>query len=399
MNVTAPRAEPPSLGLPDSHRALQAEARELAARFAPRSREIRTHLIDHSEMHPELWNEFSDRGWPGLVIPPDLGGMDGGLLGMALVLEAFAAEDNLLWMPVLSSAISYAISQVGPEAAQDGWLGRVAAGEVTLALAATEPESGHNLFRVKTEIRPEGDGYVVDGFKRVTSGLDVADRVLVYGRSPKQGGEGATYTTVLVDPDAPGATKTELPMRHREGVKQFELKLDEVEVDGDALVGAEGQGLLVLWPFTHVERVLTAAVSVGAAEHAIVASVERAKERSIFGSKAIGAEQAIQHPLAALHSRLQAARLLVHHTAARFDAGVDGFVVAGEANMAKAVSADLVFDAADHAIQTMGADAWDEREGWLDAFLDARLARSGPVSQELALNFIAQHVLGLPTHR
>jgi alkylation response protein AidB-like acyl-CoA dehydrogenase len=78
---------------------------------------------------------------------------------------------------------------------------------------------------------------------------------------------------------------------------------------------------------------------------------------------------------------------------------VDGFALAGEANMAKLLSADLLFDAADHAIQTLGADAWDEREGMIDVFLDARLSRSGPISQELALNFIGQHVLGLPSHR
>jgi alkylation response protein AidB-like acyl-CoA dehydrogenase len=78
---------------------------------------------------------------------------------------------------------------------------------------------------------------------------------------------------------------------------------------------------------------------------------------------------------------------------------VDQLAVAGEANIAKLLSADLLFDAADHAVQTLGALAWDEREGLLDVFLDARLARSGPVSQELVLNFIAQHVLGLPSHR
>jgi alkylation response protein AidB-like acyl-CoA dehydrogenase len=83
----------------------------------------------------------------------------------------------------------------------------------------------------------------------------------------------------------------------------------------------------------------------------------------------------------------------------QFDAGADTLAVAGEANMAKLLSADLLFDSADHAMQTLGGGAWDEREGMIDLYLDARVARSAPISQELALNFIAQHVLGLPSHR
>jgi acyl-CoA dehydrogenase len=182
-------------------------------------------------------------------------------------------------------------------------------------------------------------------------------------------------------------------------VRQWQLDLHDVEAPLEALVGAEGQGLLTLWPFTQIERMLTAALAVGNAQYCLSRALKRANAPTIFGKRPIGAEQAIQHPLAGLHARLQATRLFVYRTAARFDAGVDSFVVAGEANMAKVLGADLLFDTADHAMQTLGAVAWDEREGMLDLFLDARLARSGPVSQELALNFIAQHVLGLPSHR
>jgi acyl-CoA dehydrogenase len=204
MSASATTAEPHAHTDSAFHLDLQAEARQVASEFAERAQEVRGHLLEHNEMHPELWREFSDRGWPGLAIPSSEGGADGGLLGMAIVLDAFAAEGILLWMPVLSAAISYAISQVGPDAAKEEWLGRVAAGEATLALAATEPESGHNLFRAKTEIRRDDEGYVVNGFKRVTSGLDVADRVLVFGRAPQDADAGGkAFTTVLVDPTLP----------------------------------------------------------------------------------------------------------------------------------------------------------------------------------------------------
>jgi alkylation response protein AidB-like acyl-CoA dehydrogenase len=156
---------------------------------------------------------------------------------------------------------------------------------------------------------------------------------------------------------------------------------------------------LALWPSTHIERVLMAALAIGNARYCITRALERAADRGVFGDRPIGAEQSIQHPIAQLHARLQAVQLFVHRTAARFDAGIDSFQIAGEANMAKILSAQLVFDAADHAVQTLGATAWDEREGIMDLYLDARCARSAPISQELALNFVAQHVLGLPTHR
>jgi alkylation response protein AidB-like acyl-CoA dehydrogenase len=374
--------------LSPDHATLRADARALAADLAPRARELRRHLLDHAEHHPALWEPFAARGWPGLATGGDL-------LGMAVVLEAFAAHGLVLWMPVLTSAIGHAIAQAGPDAARERWLDPIARGDASLALAATEPECGHNLFRVRTTIRRDGDGYVVDGTKCVTSGVDVAARVLVFGCAP----EPRSYTAVLVDPEVPGVTLTELPMRHREGVRQFALELKGVAVGSDAVVGVEGQGLLALWPFTHVERILTAAICVGAAEHAVGAAVARAKERQVFGTRPIGADQAVAHPLADLHARTEATRLLVHRTAARADAGVDGVAVAAEANMAKVLTADLAYDAVDHALQTLGAEAWDERAGWLDAFLDARLARSAPVSQELARDFVAQHVLGLPAHR
>lgn len=387
--------------LPALHRQMSEEAAELASRFAERHREVRRSVFERGEIHAELWSEIRERGWPGMLVPPGFGGTDGGLLGWVVVMEALAAANLVLWMPVLTSAIGHAIAESGPDPARHAWLPRIAAGDTHLALAVTEPDCGHNVFRTQTTVRREGDTFVLDGVKEITSGIDVAERVLVFAREPRASDEAgpARFTTVLVDPDAPGASRTEVAMGGREGVRQWRLELNGVQAPGDALVGAEGQGLVALWPITHVERLLTAALSIGNARYCIERATARARERNVFGDRPIGAEQAVQHPLAGLLARLEAARLLVYRTAARFDAGVDGLAVAGEANMVKLLSADLIFDAADQMMQTLGGQAWDERTGLPDLYLDARLARSGPVSQELALNFIAQHVLGLPSRR
>jgi acyl-CoA dehydrogenase len=387
--------------LPHQHLAVQAGAREVAERFADRHREVRLSGVERGELHPDLWAEMTARGWPGLIIPPAYGGNGGGLLAYALVLEELAALNLVLWPPVLDSAIAHSIVEVGPDAARERWLERVASGDCHLGLAITEPECGHNVFRCTTAIERDGGSYRINGVKAITSGTDIVQRVLVFGRVQRRAEQDgpAQFTTVLVDPRGEGVALSEIPTGGREGVRQFKLELNDALVPPEALVGVEGQGLLALWPSTHIERVLLAALAIGNARYCIDRALQRAGERGVFGEKPIGAEQAIQHPLAHLHARLQAVQLLVHRTAARFDAGVDSFQIAGEANMAKILSAELVFDAADHAVQTLGAIAWDEREGIIDLYLDARCSRSAPISQELALNFVAQHVLGLPTHR
>lgn len=397
MSTTS--TDPAPFALPPAAAAVQADAAELAARFAGRHREVRLHPFGHGELHPELWREISDRGWPGLLLPAAHGGSEGDLLAYLLVMEELAAQNLILWMPVLSAAIGHAILDVGPDTARERWLSKVASGESFLALAVTEPECGHNVFRTHTTVRRDGKRFVLDGLKAVTSGVDLAERVLVFGRTPDKGGGGRQFTTVLVDPNAAGIEREELPMRWREGTRQFQLTFNDVEVPLDALVGVEGQGLLTLWPFTHVERLMTAALCLGNARYCVDRALARAGTRTIFGQRPIGAEQAIQHPIAHLHARVAATRLLVYRAAARFDAGAGTGEVAAEANMAKVLTAELLFDAADHAMQTLGAQAWDEREGMIDLFLDARASRSAPISQELALDFIAQHVLGLPSHR
>jgi len=400
MQPVTVSAQPEPFDLPPLHADIRVQAQELAARYGELHREIRLHPIEHGELHPELWREISEQGWPGLLIPSAHGGSGGGLLAYAIVMEALAAQNLVLWMPVLGASIGHAIAEVGPDPLRERWLPPLARGESFLALAVTEPQCGHNVFRSATTVRRDGDRYLLDGVKAVTSGIDLAERVLVFGRSPReQDGAPPRFTTVLVDPRAPGIECSELPMRWREGARQFQLTFDEVEVPLEELVGAEGQGLLTLWPFTHVERLLTAALAIGNARYCVSRALARAGQRTIFGQQPIGAEQAIAHPLASLHARIEATRLLVYRAAHRFDAGADALAVAGEANMAKLLSAEILFDAADHAMQTLGALAWDEREGMIDLFLDARAARSAPISQELALNFIAQHVLGLASHR
>jgi alkylation response protein AidB-like acyl-CoA dehydrogenase len=254
--------------LPAFHEDLRAQAEELAATFAASHRDVRLHPFGHGELHPGLWGEIRGRGWPGLLVPAAHGGSDGGLLAAVVVTETLAASNLILWMPVLTASIGHAIAEAGPEHARGRWLPRIAAGEALLALAVTEPQCGHNVFRSQATVRRDGDRFVINGVKAVTSGIDLADRVLVFGRSPGTGSP-PRFSTVLVDAAAPGIERAELPMRGREGARQYQLTFRDVEAPADALVGAEGEGLAVLWPFTHVERLLTAALCVGNARYCV----------------------------------------------------------------------------------------------------------------------------------
>lgn len=355
-----------AFALPPRYADMRAQAGEVASRFADRHGQVRLHAVEHGKLHPELWREIRTRGWPGLLVPAEHGGTEGGLLGYVLVLEKLAAANIILWMPVLAASIGYAIAQAGPDHARNRWLGRIAAGKALLGLAGAEPRCGHDVVGSKTTIRRDGNYFVINGVKAVTPGIDMVERVLVFGRDPDgRNGEGPQFTTVLVDPNS--AVAEELPMRLRHGARQYQLTFNDAVVPAGTLVGAEGQGMLVHWPIAHIERMLTAALHLGAARYCIAKARFSAAERTVFAKMPIDADQAI----AAQRSRLEEARLLVYRAAARFDAGADLTQVAAEANMAKALTADLVFDAADHAMQTLGPQAWDDREGLIDLYLDA----------------------------
>jgi alkylation response protein AidB-like acyl-CoA dehydrogenase len=247
MHATTLSTQPAPFELPPLAAEIRTQAQELAARFSERHREVRMHPFAHGELHPELWNEICDRGWPGLLVPSEHGGAERGLLAYVVMMEALAESNLILWMPVLTAAIGHAIAEVGTEHTRERWLERIARGKSLLALAVTEPHCGHNVFRSTATVRREGGHFVISGIKAVTSGIDLAERVLVFGRSPRVEGAPPQFTTVLVDPRAPGVEREELPMRGREGVRQFQLTFTGVEAPLEELVGAEGQGLLALW--------------------------------------------------------------------------------------------------------------------------------------------------------
>ncbi|MEY4173148.1 MAG: hypothetical protein RI900_313, partial [Actinomycetota bacterium] len=283
----------------------------------------------------------------------------------------------------------------GDEAMKRRFLPAVADGSLHVAFGVTEPDAGTDTSRITTRAERRGDHYVVNGRKVWTSKALEADRILLLTRTtplaecrrPTDG-----MTLFLVDKHSPGVGVHPIPKMGRNAVASCETTYDDVVVPAADRVGEEGQGFRYLIDGLNAERVLIAAEAIGIGQASLRVAVAYAKERVVFG-RPIGQNQGIAFPLAEAHARLRAAQLMVDEAARLVDAGVP---CGEEANIAKYLAAEAGFFAADRAVQTLGGFGYASEYHVERYFREARLMRIAPISQELVLSFVAEHVLGLP---
>jgi alkylation response protein AidB-like acyl-CoA dehydrogenase len=205
-------------------------------------------------------------------------------------------------------------------------------------------------------------------------------------------GELGAPLPMLVDVDAPGFQRQEIPMALRAPDKQWTLFFDDVEVPEDRVIGGETGGLGALFDGLNPERIMGASIAAGAGRRALELGAAYARERDVWGQP-IGAHQGIAHPLAEAKIELEMARLMTQKAAALNDAGAK----AGEAsNMAKYAAAEAAIKCVDRAIQAHGGNGFALEYGLSDMWWGVRLARTAPVSREMILNYVAEHSLGLP---
>lgn len=384
---------------------LRQAALELGRMWAPRRVELRNHTYRTGAHHPEFWDSLRVAGFLGMLVPSTFGGTSGGVLRAAVVLEGLAEGGVPTPFPVLTHAVTRAVDRAGPPTLRQRVLPEVAAGRCLFALVFTEQDAGHNYLAMRTTVRRRADDYVVEGTKTYISGVDLADRLFVVGRADAAGDaepggvpplelaarQRPTFTGVLVDPRASGVATKEIDMAGREGVRQWQVTFTDVRVGPGDLVGAHGGADSYLFEMFNVERLLYSALMVGVAAYWLSQAVAFARSRIVFADRAIYDYQAIQHPFARLHAHLHAARLATFRAAALFDA--DAAAAPGEVNIAKFLAAEVAHDVTDQALQAYGGRGFDQQLGLLQDHLDTRLFRSGPVSQELTLNYVATHVL------
>jgi alkylation response protein AidB-like acyl-CoA dehydrogenase len=313
---------------------------------------------------------------------------------LAIVCEELAAAGTPSFMLIVSSAIcGELLARHGSEDQKAEWLPRMAAGETKLAFSITEPDAGLNTHRLKTTASRIGDTYRLRGSKYYASGVDEAEAIVVVARTgtDERTGRGR-LSLFLVNADAPGLTKQHIEVEMVAPERQYSLFFDDVIVPESRRIGAEGEGLKILFSGLNPERIMAAALENGIGRYALDKASNYARERVVW-DKPIGAHQGISHPLAKAKIDVELARLMTQKAAWQHDAGLD----AGEAsNMAKYAAAEACLQALDQAIQTHGGNGLATEYGLATLWGAARLQRTAPVSREMIFNYIAQHTLGLP---
>jgi len=337
-------------------------------------------------------------GWIGIAIPAEYGGGGGGITEASIILEEVAASGacmNGASAIHLSIFGMHPVVRHGGEELKQRYLPHVASGDLHVAFGITEPDAGLDTTAIRTRAVRDGDGYRITGRKVWTSKALESDRVLLLTRTtPAEECTRRTdgLTLFVANLKDPAVGIRAIPKVGRNAVASCEVTYDGLYVDAADRVGDEGKGFGYLLDGLNAERVLVAAEALGVGRAAMRRAVDYARKRVVFG-RPIGANQGISFPLAEAHARLSAAELAVRHAAWRLDNNLPS---GEQANLAKFLAAEAGYAAADAAVQTHGGFGYASEYHVERYWREARLMRIAPIPQEMVLNYLAEHVLGLP---
>jgi alkylation response protein AidB-like acyl-CoA dehydrogenase len=374
----------------DEERQIRETVAKICSDFGPKyTRE----KVEAGEPPTELWHALASRGYLGVNVPEEYGGSGLGMRALAAVGEEITANGCALLLIVVSPAIVGSIlARHGTAEQKERWLRPIGEGTKKIAFAITEPDAGSNSHNISTAATPSNGGYSISGQKTYISGVEEADGILVVVRKREEDRSLSVPMLAIVDVDAPGLEKQQIPTVEPGANKQWQLFFDGVEVESDRIVGGETAGLKAAFDGLNPERIMGAAVCNGTARRALALASEYARTRQVWKSP-IGAHQGISHPLAQAKIELELARLMMQKAAALYDAGLPA---AEESNMAKYAAAEAGIHCVDQAIQTHGGNGFSLEYGLTDMYWGVRLVRTAPVSREMILNYVAEHSLGLP---
>ncbi|HSJ95163.1 MAG TPA: acyl-CoA dehydrogenase family protein [Gaiellaceae bacterium] len=344
----------------------------------------------------EFVRALTEGGWLGALIPEEYGGAGLGLTAGSVILEEINASGG---NAAACHAQMYTMGTVlrhGSEEQKQRYLPRIAAGELRLqAFGVTEPTVGSDTTRIETTAERVDGGYVVRGQKVFTSRALHSDLMLLLARTtPLEQVEKKSHglSVFLVDMKAAGDTLTIRPLKTMMNHSTTEVFLDGVELSDDALVGEEGNGFRYILDGMNAERVLIAAECIGDGRWFVDKASRYASERVVFG-RPIGANQGVQFPIARAHASIEAADLVRYKAAWLFEQGLPA---GAEANMAKLLAAEASWEAANACLDAHGGWGFAEEYDVERKFRETRLYTIAPVSNNLILAYLGQHVLGMP---
>lgn len=353
--------------------------------------------LDARREYPEEFvRAMTEAGYLAALIPEEYGGMGLDLRAACAILEeanrsGANANPAHAQMYVMGTLLRH-----GSEEQKQEYLPKIASGELRLqAFGVTEPEAGTDTTQLKTFAERRGDRYVVNGRKIYISRVQYSDLMVLLARTtPLEEVEKRSrgLSAFIVDLRDAGESLEVKPRRVMMNNFTNELEFKDLEVPAGSLIGSEGDGFRYILDGMNAERILIAAECIGDGRFFIDRATERAKKREVFG-RPIGQNQGIQFPIARAYANVEAANLMVGKAAGLFDRGES---CGAEANMAKLLAADASWEAANVAMQTLGGYGVDAEYDVERKFRETRLYQVAPISTNLILSYLAEHVLGLP---
>jgi acyl-CoA dehydrogenase len=354
--------------------------------------------LDRERAYPtEFVEALTHAGFLAALIPEEYGGSGLTMSAAIAIMEEIQANGcNGAACHAQMYVMGTVLRHGSPEQKQK-FLPPIARGELRLqAFGVTEPTSGTDTLNLRTTAVRDGDHYVVNGQKIWTSRVEYSDLMLLLARTtPREQAQKRTegLSVFLVDlREAKGKGLTVRPIRTMMNHATTEVFFDDLRVPAENLIGRDGQGFRYILSGMNAERILIAAECIGDAKWFIQRASGYARERTVF-ERPIGQNQGVQFPIARAYAQMRAAELMVREAARLYEAGRD---CGAEANMAKLLAADASWAAADMCVQTHGGFGFAEEFDIERKFRETRLYQVAPISTNLILSYLAEHVLGLP---
>ena len=345
----------------------------------------------------EFIDALTDGGYLAALVPEEYGGAGLPVRGGAVILETI---NRMGGSAAAGHAQMYTMGTIlrhGSKQQKEQFLPKIASGKLRLqAFGVTEPTTGSDTTQIKTRAEKQGDGYVVSGQKVWTSRAAHSDLMLLLARTtPADQVEKRTHglSTFLIDlheAQKNGCTIT--PIDAMINHNTTEVFFDNVPIPASSLIGEEGRGFRYILDGMNAERCLTASESIGSGRWFVEKSVSYSSERIVF-DRPIGQNQGVQFPIAKAYAQLEAAELMVRKATAMFDAGLP---CGGEANMGRLLAAEAAWECGEACMSAHGGFAFAREYDIERKWRESRLSRTAPISSNLILSYIGQHILGMP---
>jgi alkylation response protein AidB-like acyl-CoA dehydrogenase len=354
--------------------------------------------LEEDRAYPEDFVATLTReGWLAALIPTEYGGSGLPLRAAAVILETIHASGCNAGACHAQMYVMGTLLRHGSQAQKQGYLPAIAAGDMRLqAFGVTEPSTGSDTTQIRTRAVRDGDHYIIDGQKLWTSRALQSDLMLLLARTTPASEvtkRGDGLTVFLVDLNKAIGNGVEIrPVDTMINHNTTELFIDKLKISSESIVGEEGKGFWHILDGMNAERILIAAEALGDARWFTERAANYATERVVFG-RPIGTNQGIQFPIARAHAETEAADLMARKAATLFEAGRP---CGGEANMAKLLASEAAWHAGESCFQTFGGFAFAREYDIERKWRETRLFQTAPISTNMILAYIGQHVLGMP---